>query len=179
VGDFCDWDFQLDGKPVHRFSLVGNLPYESGSRILAVVAQHADQVEHFLFMLQREVVERICASPKTSDFGSLSVLLQGQFEMKALDIVPPESFSPPPRVFSQLVMGTIRNTNRHPLSDGFQKFVQRSFAQKRKTIKNVWKGLLTPEKIAEIFKKFDLKDTQRAEEIDLDLWPQLFKEADL
>ncbi|MDB5038939.1 MAG: rRNA ((1518)-N(6)/adenine(1519)-N(6))-dimethyltransferase [Bacteriovoracaceae bacterium] len=176
VGDFLDWDFKIQNEPVQNFSLIGNLPYESGSAMLLKISEKADQINHFVFLLQKEVVERICAKPKTSDFASFSVFVQGQFEVEALDIIPPECFDPSPKVFSQIVRGKRRETGRHPLDIEFQKFLKRSFLHKRKTARNAWKSFIDVEKIDQLFEKFNLPPTTRAEEIDLDLWPKLFAE---
>lgn len=175
-GDFTDWNFQLDRAPVRNFSLIGNLPYEAGTRILKSVCEHSEQIPHFLFMLQKEVVERICAPSGTSDFGSLSVLVQGQYELEGLDVIPPEAFNPPPKVFSQLVRGRLRKSGRHTTDPRFQKFVQMSFLQKRKVLSNSWKSQFERSQIEAAFAKFGFGSKVRAEEIALDLWPQLFME---
>lgn len=177
LGDFSKWDYCLKGESVNGFSFIGNLPYEAGSHILKSVAIHSGQVNQFLFMLQKEVVERVCSSHGTSDFGSLSVLMQGQFVMEALDIVPPGAFRPAPKVQSQLMRGRVRTEGRHPLTSEFQKFVQSSFLQKRKTLRNTWKSWLRPEKIDDVFSRFEFLPTVRAEEIKVDLWPKLFDEV--
>jgi len=175
-GDFSNWRFEVDGLPVNDFSLIGNLPYEVGTRILKSVCAHAEQIVHFLFMLQREVVQRIVAKPATGDFGSLSVLVQGQYELEALDLIRPEAFRPAPKVVSQLIRGRLRWAGRHPLSEDFQKFVQLSFLQKRKILQNSWKSRFERSRIEAAFAKFNLSPKTRAEELPLDLWPPLFEE---
>jgi len=174
-GDFADWNFELQHAPVKNYSLIGNLPYEASSSILKAVVNHADQIVHFLFMLQKEVVERISAKSKTSDFGSLSVFVQGQYDLEALDVIGPEAFDPPPRVQSQLVRGSRKKTGVHPLSKDYSKFVQSAFASKRKTLKNNWKGHFPAGRLEEVMKRLTLGEKVRAEEIDIDIWPQLFQ----
>jgi 16S rRNA (adenine1518-N6/adenine1519-N6)-dimethyltransferase len=174
-GDFLDWDFTLDGKPVENFSFVGNLPYESGSAIVKRICEHSAEVVHFLFLLQKEVVERICAKPRSRDFGSFTVLVQGQFDVEALDIIPPEAFNPPPKVTSQLVRGTRRKTGAHSTDKTYLQFVQSSFLHKRKTLRNALKSRYSKEKLDQVFSEFQLNPMARAEEIAVDLWPALFK----
>lgn len=176
AGDFCDWGFAVDGRDLKHLGLIGNLPYEVGTQILKHICAHADKVEHFLFMLQREVVERICAKPHTSDFGSLSVLLQGQFTMKPFDVISPEAFDPAPKVYSQLVEGKLRPVEqRHPLDKAFQSFVQRSFQNKRKTLKNNWKAMMSLSNMTAVFEEFKIAEKARAEELDVDLWPKAYE----
>jgi 16S rRNA (adenine1518-N6/adenine1519-N6)-dimethyltransferase len=174
--DFLEWDFSLAGSPVENFSFIGNLPYESGSAMLQKIVEHADQVEHFVFLLQKEVVERIAAKPKSRDFASFSILVQGQFDVEALDVIGPEHFRPPPKVESQIVRGRKRTSGRHPLDRKYQQFLKRSFLHKRKTLKNAWKGFVEVDKLKRVFEIFHFSDYQRAEEIAVDLWPNIFME---
>ncbi len=175
-GDFCDWDFHLNGELVQNFSFIGNLPYESGTRILKHIVQHSSQVSGFLFLLQKEVTERITAKPHGRDFGSLSVLIQGQFDVRALDIIEPEFFSPPPKVRSQLIQGRIRKSGRHPLEPGFQKFLKFAFLQKRKTLRNALKAQFSAERIDRLLNRYGWNALKRAEEIDVDLWPKIYED---
>lgn len=175
-GDYLDWDYRLNGKDVRDFSLIGNLPYEAGTAIVKSAVEHSDQVVYFLFLLQKEVTERLCAKPHTRDFGSLTVFVQGQFIVEALDIIPPEAFSPKPKVFSQLVRGRVRKAGAHPKTKEYQKFVQQAFSQKRKTLRNCLKSSVSAERIDQLFHAFQFKPTVRAEEIEVDLWPKVFEE---
>ena len=175
-GDFLDWDFSIEGRVVENFSFIGNLPYESGSAMVQKICERADQVSSFLFLLQKEVVERICAEPRTSDFASFTVLVQGQFDVRSLDIIPPEAFRPAPQVMSQLVLGVRRQSGRHPIDVDYQKFLKRSFLHKRKTARNAWKSLMDQNTMERVFDKFKLSSTARAEEISVDLWPEIFRE---
>jgi 16S rRNA (adenine1518-N6/adenine1519-N6)-dimethyltransferase len=174
-GSFLDWDFCLDGKPVENFSLIGNLPYESGSGMVRKIAQHSKQIDHFVFLLQKEVVERICAKPKTRDFASFSVLVQGQYDVEALDLIGPEFFRPEPKVKSQIVRGR-RRKSPHSLDPTYMKFLFSSFLNKRKTLRNALKPLHSKEKIDAIFDKYGFTAFARAEEIEVDLWPKLFED---
>jgi len=95
-GDALEFDFgalKRDG----RLKIVGNLPYNISSPLLFHLADYAEQVHDMHFMLQREVVDRMVATPGGGDFGRLSVMLQYRFDMERLFIVPPDSFNPPPK----------------------------------------------------------------------------------
>ena len=88
------------GQPLR---VVGNLPYNISTPILFHLLGAADRVVDQTFMLQKEVVERMAASPGRKDYGRLSVMLQWRYDIESLLDVPPESFDPPPRVDSAVV----------------------------------------------------------------------------
>ncbi len=86
-----------------KLRVIGNLPYNISSPILFHLLTHVDAVIDQHFMLQKEVVDRMAASPGCKDFGRLSVMLQWRYHIEALFDVPPEAFEPPPRVDSAVV----------------------------------------------------------------------------
>ena len=83
--------------------IVGNLPYNISSPILFHLLGAAHRVVDQVFMLQKEVVDRMAAEPGSKAFGRLSVMLQWRYEIEALFDVPPEAFDPPPKVDSAIV----------------------------------------------------------------------------
>jgi len=86
-----------------KLRVVGNLPYNISTPILFHLLGVADRVADQTFMLQKEVVERMAASPGSKDYGRLSVMLQWRYDIESLLDVPPEAFEPPPRVDSAVV----------------------------------------------------------------------------
>jgi 16S rRNA (adenine1518-N6/adenine1519-N6)-dimethyltransferase len=88
------------GQPLR---VVGNLPYNISTPILFHLLPVAAQVRDQHFMLQKEVVDRMAASPGGKEFGRLSVMLQWRYAIEALFDVPPSAFDPPPRVDSAIV----------------------------------------------------------------------------
>jgi 16S rRNA (adenine1518-N6/adenine1519-N6)-dimethyltransferase len=88
------------GQPLR---VVGNLPYNISTPILFHLLGAADRIVDQTFMLQKEVVERMAASPGSKDYGRLSVMLQWRYDIESLLDVPPEAFDPPPRVDSAVV----------------------------------------------------------------------------
>ena len=126
-----------------RKKIVGNLPYNISTPLLFHLSRYADEVEDMHFMLQKEVVERMVAEPGSNDFGRLSVMLQYFFEMEKLLDVPPEAFSPAPKVDSAVVR-LIPAKYRIGQAQDFEQFaalVKQAFHQRRKTIRNNLKGL--------------------------------------
>ncbi len=86
-----------------KLRVVGNLPYNISTPILFHLLEAAAQTLDQHFMLQREVVMRMAASPGTKDYGRLSVMLQWRYHVERVLDVPPEAFEPPPRVDSAVV----------------------------------------------------------------------------
>ena len=139
-GDVLQFDF---ASVPGRKKIVGNLPYNISTPLLFHLSRYADEVEDMHFMLQKEVVERMVAEPGSNDFGRLSVMLQYFFEMEKLLDVPPEAFSPAPKVDSAVVR-LIPAKYRIGQAQDFEQFaalVKQAFHQRRKTIRNNLKDL--------------------------------------
>lgn len=154
-----------------RFRVVGNLPYNISSPILFALLNHADRVIDQQFMLQKEVIDRMVAEPKTSDYGRLSVMLQAYYHMEHLFDVPPECFDPPPRVMSAIV-----HMEPKPAADRaliphavFARIVSAAFSQRRKMLRNTWDGVVPMELAEEV----GIAPTARAEEISSDRYVAL------
>ena len=88
---------------VPKLRVVGNLPYNISSPILFHLLEHVAVIQDQHFMLQKEVIDRMVATPSHGDYGRLSVMLQWRYDMQDVLFVPPESFDPPPRVDSAVV----------------------------------------------------------------------------
>jgi len=158
--DVLKFDF---GQLAAPFRVVGNLPYNISSPILFALLEVADQVIDQHFMLQKEVIDRMVAAPKTSDYGRLSVMLQAYYDMDHLFDVPPECFEPPPRVMSAIVRmvpkpALQRSQIPHAL---FSRVVSAAFSQRRKMLRNTWADVV-PESMAQ---QAGIALTARAEEI--------------
>lgn len=144
-GDALKTDFSFGNTPLR---VVGNLPYNISTPILFHLTQFSN-ISNMVFMLQKEVVERICAKPNSSDYGKLSVMLQYKFKCRYLLDVPPESFYPAPKVDSAIVSLTPRTDYDFNTVDEekLSTIVSKAFNQRRKTISNSLKGLLTSEQL--------------------------------
>jgi len=124
--------------------VVGNLPYNISSPLLFHLAEFAPGIRDMVFMLQKEVVDRMAAAPATPDYGRLSVMLQARFRVEKLFVVPPGAFRPPPKVDSAIVRLLPLPTEAVPYRDHalFAEVVARAFGQRRKTLRNTLKGLV-------------------------------------
>ncbi len=119
-----------------KLRVVGNLPYNISSPILFHLLDHVAVVEDQHFMLQKEVIDRMVASPATSDYGRLSVMLQWRYAMEDVLFVPPGSFDPPPRVDSAVVrMVPLAEPPQLDLAR-LSALVQAAFSQRRKILRH-------------------------------------------
>ena len=143
-GDALAFDFAALPAPLR---VVGNLPYNVSSPILFHVAAAADRIADCVFMLQKEVVDRMVADPGTEAYGRLSVMLQYRFAMAKVLDVPPGAFSPPPKVDSAVVrMEPLPATRPRAKDDrAFEAVVAAAFSQRRKTLRNAVRALVDAE----------------------------------
>lgn len=121
---------------VPRLRIAGNLPYNISTPILFHLLDHAEVVEDQHFMLQKEVIDRMVASPATSDYGRLTVMLQWRYEMENVLFVPPESFDPPPKVDSAVVRMIPRIDPAPVEFKLLSELVQVAFSQRRKLLRH-------------------------------------------
>lgn len=119
-----------------RLRVVGNLPYNISSPILFHLLDHVDTVQDQHFMLQKEVIDRMVAQPATADYGRLTVMLQWRYAMQNVLFVPPESFSPPPKVNSAVVRMVPRSAPAPLERAVLEELVQVAFSQRRKILRN-------------------------------------------
>ena len=160
-----DWPEAAERPGPALLRVVGNLPYNISTPILfhLLAAAHVVRDQHF--MLQKEVVERMAASPGCKDFGRLSVMLQWRYRIEHVLDVPPEAFDPPPRVDSAVVHMVPLPAAQAATVDAARlgELVACAFSQRRKILRHTlgrWieqQGLHTP---------FDLQ--RRAEEVPVD-----------
>lgn len=146
-GDVLRFDFAALGSDLR---VVGNLPYNISTPLLFRFAEFAGNIRDIHVMLQREVVERMVAAPGDSEFSRLSVMLQYRFDMEKLIDVPADAFDPAPKVESAVVRLTPLRPLPHPARNEtlFADVVTRAFAQRRKTLRNSLKGMVSAEQLA-------------------------------
>lgn len=141
--DALAFDFTCIPCPIgKKRRIVGNLPYNISTPLLFHLATCAHEIVDQHFMLQKEVVERMVASPGSRLFGRLSVMLQWRYDMAYLFTVPPSAFNPPPRVDSAVVRMRPKAAPLMCSYDCLEKVVAQAFSQRRKIIKNTLHPLL-------------------------------------
>jgi 16S rRNA (adenine1518-N6/adenine1519-N6)-dimethyltransferase len=151
-----------------KLRVVGNLPYNISTPILFHLLEHVQVIEDQHFMLQKEVIDRMVASPSTADYGRLSVMLQWRYEMENVLFVPPESFDPPPRVDSAVVRMVPRANPAAIDPQLLEKLVQVAFSQRRKLMRHTLGAWLIERNFAG---NFDIQ--RRAEEVPVQEFLQL------
>ena len=121
---------------VPKIRVVGNLPYNISTPILFHLLPFVEVITDQHFMLQKEVIDRMVATPATSDYGRLSVMLQWRYAMENVLFVPPESFDPPPRVDSAVVRMVPRAQPVALNPQLLETLVQVAFSQRRKLLRH-------------------------------------------
>jgi 16S rRNA (adenine1518-N6/adenine1519-N6)-dimethyltransferase len=136
-------EFDFAALPAN-LRVVGNLPYNVSTPLLFRIAAIAERVRDCVFLLQKEVVERMVAEPATAEYGRLSVMLQYRFAMALALDVPPGAFTPPPKVDSAVVRMEPLGKERLRARDEtlFARVVAASFEQRRKTLRNATRNLV-------------------------------------
>ena len=135
-------------KPADKpLRVVGNLPYNISTPLIFHLLSQSDAISDMTFMLQKEVVDRLTASPGTRDWGRLSIMVQYYCQADYLFFVPPGAFSPPPKVDSAVVRLLPYPTLPHPADDEdhLRRLVAQAFTQRRKAIRNSLKSLVSLE----------------------------------
>lgn len=157
--------------------VVGNLPYYITSDILLRLFEFRQCFSTIVIMVQKEVADRLAASPGSSDYGLLSATAQLYAKVERLFTLPPGAFSPPPKVHSSVVRLTMSpKLDRLKVDeDGFIRFLKLSFGQKRKTLWNNLKTEYAPEPLKEALQEAGVKPTVRAETLPLEKSAAIFR----
>ena len=144
--DFLKYD--IAGYLREPFAIIGNFPYNISTQIVFKLLELRDYVPEFSGMFQKEVAERICEREGSKTYGILSVLVQAFYEATYLFTVSEGVFNPPPKVKSG-VLRLVRKSDYHLDCDEalFFTIVKTAFNQRRKTLRNSLKPLLTNESL--------------------------------
>ncbi len=166
----------MEWKP-EPVRVVGNLPYFITSEILLRLFEYRRYFDVILLMVQREVADRLAARPGGSEYGLLSATAQLYARVEKLFTLPPDAFSPPPKVQSSVVRLSIasRVENLRVPERGFVNFLKQSFGQKRKTLWNNLKSQYQAKQLREALDKAGVKPTVRAEALSLEKSAALFR----
>jgi len=166
----------IEIKP-QPMKVVGNLPYYITSDILLRLFEFSKYFESVVIMVQREVADRIAAEPGSRDYGMLSATAQLYARVENLFTVPPEAFSPPPKVHSSVLRLTIdpQQEKLGVAGDGFIDFLRLSFGQKRKTLWNNLKAKYEGAELKRALGEAHVKATARAETLSLEQSAAIFR----
>jgi 16S rRNA (adenine1518-N6/adenine1519-N6)-dimethyltransferase len=165
-------------KNSEKVHIVGNLPYYITSGILLHLFHHSNAIARAVIMMQREVADRVIASPGSRDYGLLSATSQLHASIERILALPPDAFMPPPEVHSTVLRLTMRPrfSELGVVPDLFLPFLRQSFAQKRKTLaKNLRAAGFDTARISESLQSSSIPATARAEELSVERMATLWK----
>lgn len=150
-----------------KFKIIANLPYNVGTPLIIKWLKIAKKIESMTLMLQKEVVERICAKPNENHYGRLAVMVNHLAESKMLFSVNRNVFVPPPKVTSAIVQITpFENPSYKTEFEKLEKLVAAAFSQRRKMIKSALKNFPFQNMTCqEALKKCGIDENLRAENI--------------
>ena len=156
-----------------QFKIIANLPYNIGTVLIFKWLKILPKIASMNLMLQKEVVQRICAKIGDKNYGRLAIMLNLLCDTKMLFEVNKMVFSPPPKITSAIVQ-IIPNAEKiekyfekNNLRK-FEKIVQQAFNQRRKMLKSSLKGTVINHDLAEIFLQCNIDGTKRAEELTIE-----------
>ena len=181
--DALDTDLCALIVPDKSARVVANLPYYISTAILQHLIEQRSCISEMVLMLQREVVERICAPPASSERGYLSVLVEAYCEREALFDVAPAAFRPVPKVWSTVVRLKLHPRPAVDVEDEtlFWRLVSAGFAQRRKTIFNNLRSapgelssrIERADGAAHVLEAAQIAPQRRAETLTLEEWARL------
>lgn len=161
--DALSFDFATLCPPQQLLRVFGNLPYNISTPLLFHLLTYSPMIADMVFMLQKEVADRLAAPADSDDYGRLSVMVQYHCAVAKLFDVPPSAFHPPPKVQSTIIRLTPYRTYPYVAKsyDTFSEVVRLAFGQRRKTLRNSLHELIDDE----LWEKMPVKRTMRAENL--------------
>jgi len=151
-GDALKFDFSSFFDGANQLRVVGNLPYNISTPLIFHLLSFAGQIEDMHFMLQKEVVDRLAAQPGDSAYGRLGIMAQYYCHVEPLFLVPPEAFDPAPKVDSAIVR-LVPYKELPLIAKDIKKLetvVRTAFGQRRKTLRNNLKPLISGDEISNL-----------------------------
>lgn len=160
-GDFLKTEFSTHSNK--KLAILGNLPYHISSQILLKLLPIKTQVLRSVFTFQKEYAEKLLASPRTKEYGSLSILMQLNFEMKTVVILPATVFFPAPSVDSSVLLMTPKPNFEG--SDKVEALVRTAFQHRRKKLSSNLKAYSPTTDWVAFLEKIGFNSNTRAEEL--------------
>jgi len=169
--DYFDVDIrELVGE--EKFKLVGNLPYNIASLIIIDSIKYIDILKYSIFMVQKEVAEKLISKPNKKSYTFMSVYIQTFFNIEYIMSVPARFFSPPPKITSAVIKLTPKEKPEIPPEEAekYKNFVSKLFANKRKMLRTK----IDPETL----QRANIKETSRVDELTLQDFVRLYRTLD-
>lgn len=160
--DYAQLYDQANSRPLR---IVGNLPYNISTPLIFHLLSYHAIISDMHFMLQKEVVQRLAASPNDKNYGRLSIMMQYYCQVESLFNVPAQAFRPAPKVESAIVR-LIPYSQLPQKVDNitlFEQVLKTAFSQRRKTLRNNLKPLMTDQELADL----DIDPNARPEQLEM------------
>ncbi len=162
---------RLAESPTGEFKLVANLPYSVATPLISNLLALERPPDLMVVTVQKELADRLAASPSTKDYGPVSIWVQAQCRVEILRLMPPAVFWPRPKVDSAIVRITLEPDRRNAIADRafFHDFVRSLFLHRRKFLRGVliaaFKEHFEKSRVDQIMAQLHLGETARAEEL--------------
>ena len=174
----CRDILQVNLSELGRLHVIGNLPYYISTPILMHLYAHGPAIERAVLMAQREVAERVAASPGSRDYGLLTATTQMYAQVENLFTLPPDAFHPQPEVYSTVFRLTMHSRFQElgVEPEEFGRFLRQAFAQKRKTLANNLRAAgFTPLAVEQAVAGCNLQPQIRAEAMPVEAMACMFR----
>jgi len=150
--DVLKFDFSKLTHDEQPLRIIGNLPYNISTPLIFYLLEQSIKIQDMLFMLQKEVVDRMGAAPGSKQYGRLSVMTQYYCEVHKLFDVDASAFSPPPKVQSSIVQ--LLPYRELPIKAHDEQLlktiVTKAFSKRRKTLRNSLKDIIDIKELTEL-----------------------------
>lgn len=156
-----------------HFKVISNLPYSISSKIIFKLLKEANFSESVL-MVQKEMADRIISKCGSKKYNNFTVLLAITTKIKKLFDVPPKCFYPQPEIHSSVISFSKNQNFDFNNFEKLEKFLQKCFSQKRKTIYNNLKNYYPVEKINKILQEANIDPKDRPENINVDVYEKIY-----
>lgn len=169
--DALRFDFTQLKRANNKMRIFGNLPYNISTPLMFHLFEYHADIDDMHFMLQKEVVKRLAAGPGSKAYGRLTVMAQYYCRVTPVLEVPPESFTPPPKVDSAVVRLAPYETIPYPTTSikWLERVCREGFGQRRKTVRNCFKRLASVEELEAL----DINPALRPENLTLEQFVDL------
>lgn len=156
------WEEAVGSGP-GRFVLAGNLPYQITGPLLEKTVHLGRNISRAVYLVQKEVADRLAAKEASKAYGALTVFMQAQFEVERAFVIKAGAFYPQPRVDSAVIVLTPHETAVSEETTEFRQVVKCAFAARRKTLRNAWRSLLPADEMEEVAKVAGISLDKRGE----------------
>jgi 16S rRNA (adenine1518-N6/adenine1519-N6)-dimethyltransferase len=167
--DAMRFDVRAAASLVGKVIVCGNLPYHIASQLMFRVIDARDVVRHAVFMIQKEMADRIVAKPGTKEYGSIGVMIRTYADVSTVIKVSAGSFLPPPKIDSTVIKLVPLAEPRTPIGDAahYSRVVHAAFGQRRKTLRNALRAVWPDDAIDRALAATSIDGVRRGETLDI------------